>query len=633
MDAVALPVAGHAFVRRHHAPRRLLLLVPLLALGVGLVLANQPRPTFASAAGSTGLSLTQPATFTFTWPVARTIRLAISPHVDGELSYGNPLTGNRLFRSITFTPALTWQPDTAYRITLSDVESAVPGLQRLGEYSFSFTTAPTPAIASISPSHDAILNADSSWRVSLDRPVERTSNFTFTVLPDMPVRSGLSEDGLHYVVIPVQLLPQGQEVHLRVQRTDQRLAFGTTEVAEQGEPREVAARSWPVRVAPGVTNFSPQGTNAALTAPISVTLSEATALDTFTQAAALSPVVVGEWQTTDQRTFTLAHEPLAQRTTYTLQLAGTLRTIDGGFLPERAQSQFTTVGPVLLAGSTPRHNATGVSVRNAVQVTFDQPVDHADAIQRFRIAPAVTGKTAWQGNTLTFTPTSTFAFDTAYAVTFAKGVVGSAGYPSESALTVRFTTEHATTKLAVPYHRQDHALSCEVATLVMALRYRGVSIGEQTLIDAIGFDPTPKKNGVWGDPDVAFVGDIDGQQPGTGYGVYAAPIAKAGSAYRPTRVLTNTTLADLLTEVKAGNPVIVWGNAASGRRVDWKTPTGKTVLAIVGEHTRVVIGYTGSASNPATIITLDPLVGEKRFTKTAFLADWALLGNMGVVVE
>lgn len=633
MDGVAL-VANPPNVRRHHGARRLLLyILPPVLLLAAMIQAHQPQPTFSSIADNAILPVTAPAEFTFRLPVARTIQVRVTPHVDGEVRYSLPLIGDRLYRRVAFVPAQTWQPGVAYSIALTDVASAVPGWQRQSDYTFQFTAAPAPTVASISPNADQVLLADAAFRVQLNSAVDASTSFGFTLEPAIPVTSELSEDKKTYVITPTQLLPQGDAISLNIQRTVHRLDFATQEIAEQGTPETLSTQKWQVRTAPGVASVEPQGVNQSLTTPIVIVLTEAASLENFTKAVSVVPPVVGEWTTSDNRTFTLTHEPLAQYTTYTVTLANTLRTQDGGFLPTTTPSQFRTIGPVRLESSTPAHKAVGVGVRSSPRFTFDQDVNTTDTVKHFRISPSVQGTFSWSGNTLRFTPAKALAFDTTYTVTLTKGIVGLAGFPSAQDMTVQFTTEHAVTRLAVPFHRQEHKLSCEIATLVMALRYRGISIGEQTIIDAIGFDPTPKKNGIWGDPDVAFVGDIDGQQPGTGYGVNAAPIAKAGSAYRTTRAFKNGTLTDVLNEVKAGNPVIVWGNAASGRRVDWRTPTGKTVLAIVGEHTRVVVGFTGSASNPVSIITLDPLFGEKRFTKNAFLADWALLGNMGVVVE
>ena len=82
--------------------------------------------------------------------------------------------------------------------------------------------------------------------------------------------------------------------------------------------------------------------------------------------------------------------------------------------------------------------------------------------------------------------------------------------------------EPATIKLDVPYHRQEHSLSCEIAALKMALDYYGLKISESDLIKELVFNTkdSRSKNNIWGDPDLGFVGNIDGKIPNGGYGVY-----------------------------------------------------------------------------------------------------------------
>lgn len=190
-------------------------------------------------------------------------------------------------------------------------------------------------------------------------------------------------------------------------------------------------------------------------------------------------------------------------------------------------------------------------------------------------------------------------------------------------------------KLDVPFHRQEHALSCEVAALQMALEYYGVPVTESELIDALPFATrAPRgRNNVWGDPNLGFVGNIDGISPKTGYGVYEKPIAALAQKYRPARVLTDATLTALLQEVTRQHPVIVWGTLASGRDTSWVTPEGNPVKAIVGEHARVVIGFFGTIEDPTRIMLLDPIYGTITMTRQKFLQHWGLLGNKAVVVE
>ncbi len=191
-----------------------------------------------------------------------------------------------------------------------------------------------------------------------------------------------------------------------------------------------------------------------------------------------------------------------------------------------------------------------------------------------------------------------------------------------------------TVRLAVPYHRQEHSLSCEVAALKMVLGYYGERVSEDDLIALLPVDdPGPRQAGnVWGDPDLGFVGDIDGRIPNGGYGVYEAPIVELAGRYRSAAAITGVTLQDLLAEVDAGRPVIVWGTLGDGRDISWTTPQGKRVAAIAGEHTRVVIGFTGTPQQPKRLILHDPIYGTITMTKEKFLANWKLLGNKAVVV-
>lgn len=635
MDGVALPLplATHAHVRRHHAARRLLIGLPFVLVGVLALGFVRPTPHVHSLNAEGQQPLTAELEVGFSWPISRELQVQVTPHVEGQVEFRDALVQHRLVRTIAFVPERTWQPGTTYTLSLHDLQSATHLGAQARSHSVTFTTEPLAVVASVVPAAASTIVADAAWIVTFDRAPGSTAAIAGRLDPAVALEQTWSADGYVLTLRPAQFLGQGQQYTLHLTRASQQLAFGTADVAAQGEPQEILEQTWSVREPPGITTMTPSGTGVALITPIVVRFAEPVDAAAFAASVQVSPAVNGTWARTDDRSFTLQPEELQTATTYTLTIPSGLRTASGGVLDTDTRAQFRTIEPIALATTSPMAAAKGVHVGQTVRVAFNQPVHHEGVATHLKFSPAVQGTWAWAEGELVFTPAKAFAFGTTYTLTVSKALAPVQGLPAPSNLTLRFTTELAVTRLAVPFHRQDHKLSCEIATLVMALRYRGVDIGEQPLIDAIGFDSTPKKNGVWGDPDVAFVGDIDGQQPGTGYGVYAAPIAKAGSAHRPSRVMADATLAAVLDEVKAGNPVIVWGNASTGQRVDWKTPAGKTIRAIVGEHTRVVVGFVGSASSPTTIITLDPLFGEKRFSRAAFEADWALLGNLAVVVE
>lgn len=189
------------------------------------------------------------------------------------------------------------------------------------------------------------------------------------------------------------------------------------------------------------------------------------------------------------------------------------------------------------------------------------------------------------------------------------------------------------TLLSVALDYQDRPLSCEAAALKMALANKGVKVSETQIMNLVGYDPTPHKNGIWGDPYQAFVGNIDGKQNTTGYGVYWDPIARAARQWRPARVITNGSLKDLTVALDAQQAIVIWGTLGRAYRETWKTPQGKTISAWKGEHARTLIGYVGTQDKPTKFIINDPVAGRLNWSTATFSANWAAFNNSAVIVE
>lgn len=187
-------------------------------------------------------------------------------------------------------------------------------------------------------------------------------------------------------------------------------------------------------------------------------------------------------------------------------------------------------------------------------------------------------------------------------------------------------------QLPTAVHRQEHSLSCEIATLKMALQTVGVNVSESELIALLPFDQTPKGRGIWGDPNQGFVGNIDGKMLVDGYGVYWDPIAKLGLRYRRTEIIRGSSPPDVAQHIANGRPVIVWGNYGRPKMYSWKTVDGSPITAVNGEHTRIVTGFNGSIDNPTSFSLIDPIYGPLTWSTTKFMANWGLLGNHAVVV-
>jgi uncharacterized protein YvpB len=188
--------------------------------------------------------------------------------------------------------------------------------------------------------------------------------------------------------------------------------------------------------------------------------------------------------------------------------------------------------------------------------------------------------------------------------------------------------------LAVAMDYQDQPLSCEAAALKMALAGVGVKVTEKMIMNRVGYDPTPHKGKIWGDPNKAFVGNIAGRQITTGYGVYWGPIAKAAQKWRPTSTaFSKGTVTQLTAAIKAGHPVVVWGVIGSAYSTTWKTRAGKTIYAWKGEHARTVVGFYGSASQPTAFIINDPVAGRLTWSSATLLKNWTTFNRSGVIVQ
>lgn len=197
---------------------------------------------------------------------------------------------------------------------------------------------------------------------------------------------------------------------------------------------------------------------------------------------------------------------------------------------------------------------------------------------------------------------------------------------------VMSTGKATTVQLPISFHRQEHALSCEVATLKMALSNFGVHVPESELMHYLPFDSTPKGSGIWGDPNKGFVGNIDGKMLIDGYGVYWDPVARLGLRWKRTEVLRNARAVDIASHISQGHPVIIWGNYGRPTPYSWMTASGSVVNAVDGEHTRIVTGFSGPVDAPSSFSLIDPIFGPMTWSTEKLVQNWSTLGRHAVVV-
>jgi uncharacterized protein YvpB len=199
----------------------------------------------------------------------------------------------------------------------------------------------------------------------------------------------------------------------------------------------------------------------------------------------------------------------------------------------------------------------------------------------------------------------------------------------------------ATRSIPVPSIRQAHVLDCESAALQAALAARGTDVTQdwilaQMVADHRAAELDSRGNVLrWGNPYVAFVGQVDGSEPrATGYGVYWPPIAAAARAAGRTALGGEGWKAtDIYAHLSAGHPVVIWTDTtftAVSMNV-WTAWDGTPVRYAVGEHAVTLSGIDMEAH---TVQLLDVEDGSSRsFSMAQFESFWSSFGNMAVVVE
>jgi len=191
--------------------------------------------------------------------------------------------------------------------------------------------------------------------------------------------------------------------------------------------------------------------------------------------------------------------------------------------------------------------------------------------------------------------------------------------------------------LNVPWYHQAYVLSCESASLRMALAYQGIATTDKAVLDIIGSDlrgPVFDNSGMhWGDPFATFVGNVNGSEVAlTGYGTYYPTIAHAATTLggHVLRSGQNILPADVYNAVLSGHPVVAWVTYHWVRltRKDYVAFDGKTVTyAGPGEHAVTVVGV-----QPNRVLINNPSTGVEWIDKGTFEAIYAIYDHMAVIL-
>ena len=206
--------------------------------------------------------------------------------------------------------------------------------------------------------------------------------------------------------------------------------------------------------------------------------------------------------------------------------------------------------------------------------------------------------------------------------------------------------------LNIPVIKQIYTLSCEAASLEMALKFYSIDKTQDQLLADFGqSQPVQIKNVngnlLWGDPDEGFVGDYKGWFTGirngessmkfaTGWGINAGPVEKAARKYRPDSYkIQNGQVEDLVKALNNQNPVIFWhvrDDVKNKERVQYYTQTGK-IVEFFQNHVNVLRGYKTLPDGSRVFSFSDPYYDTYELPEADLARIWAKMNSKAVVVK
>ena len=526
--------------------------------------------------------------------------IKIEPAVQGSWQFDS----NSFFdqSSLVFTPSDNFIASTTYHISVPAAERAVVG--QTDPLAVSFTTEAAPGILPSGLTEltkNQVIASDHTFNVELAAKNHTVRKLELETTPKVEFDLAKVND-TSYSWKPKKLLPQGKtlKVTLKDTKNKQTLFSQTVKIAK----------------APKLTspvNQSHINKNQAIKLTFSEPIDQKHAKITFD--------IDGNGTWTSEKTYQFSPTKVAPGKTYTYSITKGLRSVDGGILNKKIKGSFSTIGAAYVVSSSPSGSQLSRK-KQTIAFRFDQPIDSASAKSKFSINRGKIQSVSVSGNTLQAVVTD-FGYQKSVRATMKSGVKNSGfGLPSSRSYSVSFTTEVRSKKLNVPYYHQQHSATCAVASLRMALAYKGVKTSEKSIVNKMGQDKTKydKKKNIWGNPRDVFVGSIDGSlAKRTGAGPDADPVAKAAQAYGRNATLVHGVSASWIAQqIYKKRPVIMFGAMTHGAGFyTWKTPDGTKVKMNKSSHATVVIGVQGEPSSPIGFWVNDPLTGSTQFWSTA----------------
>lgn len=170
---------------------------------------------------------------------------------------------------------------------------------------------------------------------------------------------------------------------------------------------------------------------------------------------------------------------------------------------------------------------------------------------------------------------------------------------------------------------------CEVTSLAMILQYHEINVTKNQLAADITRVPLTYSNGLKGNPNDGFVGDMEN---GPGLGVHHGPMLELARKYVGDRAidLTGDSIDSIYSNLDKGLPVWVITTtrfAPVANFATWKTPSGNVDVTF-SVHSVAVTGY-----DTESVYINDPYgMKNRKVNRQDFEDAWVQMGRQAIVI-
>lgn len=185
-------------------------------------------------------------------------------------------------------------------------------------------------------------------------------------------------------------------------------------------------------------------------------------------------------------------------------------------------------------------------------------------------------------------------------------------------------------KLPINYVKQKYSYSCEFASAKALLSYYDINVTEDEIINKTKINDRPIQDGIWGDPEIEFVGRLDGNGPKESYGIHWKPISQILNNWGEFGFVENAKISDLKDNIDSFSPVLVWIVNQGNNKMSWFTKERKKVEIYETEHVIVVVGYEEYKNQIVGFYVMDPFSKVDFINLEVFIKKWHLYNNVYV---